>query len=44
LIDFTKQRLAAYKYPRIVHVIGELPKTQTGKIRRRDLRENPKKG
>ena len=40
LIEFTRQRLAAYKYPRIIHVIEELPKTQTGKIRRRVLREN----
>jgi len=40
LIAFTKERLAAYKYPRSVHVIGDLPKTQTGKIRRRELRDN----
>ena len=44
LIDFTKQRLAAYKYPRIVHVIDDLPKTQTGKIRRRALRDDLTKG
>ncbi|MEB7504411.1 class I adenylate-forming enzyme family protein [Arthrobacter koreensis] len=42
LIAFTKERLAAYKYPRSVHVIDDLPKTQTGKIRRRELRETPK--
>jgi long-chain acyl-CoA synthetase len=39
LVDFAKERLAAYKYPRVVHVIDELPKTLTGKIRRRELRE-----
>lgn len=39
LIEFTKQRLAAYKYPRTIHVIDELPKTQTGKIRRKVLRD-----
>ena len=44
LIAFTKERLAAYKYPRSVHVIDDLPKTQTGKIRRRELRETPKEG
>ena len=44
LTAFTKERLAAYKYPRLVHIITELPKTQTGKIRRRALRETPKKG
>ncbi|PPQ33418.1 AMP-binding protein [Rhodopila globiformis] len=38
LILFCKQRLAAYKYPRIVEVLDELPKTVTGKILRRELR------
>lgn len=38
LIDFTRDRLAAYKYPRSVHIVDELPKTMTGKIRRRELR------
>jgi len=33
-----KQRLAAYKYPRQVVIIEELPKTVTGKILRRELR------
>lgn len=44
LIAFTKERLAAYKYPRSVYVIDDLPKTQTGKIRRRELRKTPKEG
>jgi long-chain acyl-CoA synthetase len=39
LTDFCKQRLAAYKYPRIVEVREELPKTVTGKILRRQLRD-----
>lgn len=39
LIAFARERLAAYKAPRRVHVIDELPKTQTGKIRRNVLRE-----
>lgn len=43
LISFTKQRLAAYKYPRTVHLVEELPKTQTGKILRRELGESPRK-
>lgn len=38
LIEFTRQRLAAYKYPRSVVVVDELPKTTTGKILRRELR------
>ena len=32
LVDFCRQRLAAYKYPRIVHFVAELPKNRTGKI------------
>lgn len=39
LISFTREQLAAYKAPRKVHIIDELPKTQTGKIRRNVLRE-----
>jgi long-chain acyl-CoA synthetase len=34
-----KQKLAAYKYPRQVEIIEELPKTVTGKILRRELRD-----
>ncbi|GAA1628025.1 MULTISPECIES: class I adenylate-forming enzyme family protein [Brevibacterium] len=40
LIAFAKERLAAYKYPRRVHIIGDLPKTHTGKIQRRLLRDS----
>jgi len=39
LIAFCKQRMAAYKYPRQVELIDELPKTVTGKVLRRELRE-----
>jgi len=38
LIAFCKERMAAYKYPRFVDIVGELPKTVTGKILRRELR------
>jgi long-chain acyl-CoA synthetase len=38
LIAFCRERMAAYKYPRQVVVIDELPKTVTGKILRRELR------
>ena len=38
LIAFCKERMAAYKYPRSVVVVDELPKTVTGKILRRELR------
>jgi long-chain acyl-CoA synthetase len=39
LIAFCKERMAAYKYPRLVEVIDEIPKTATGKILRRELRD-----
>jgi long-chain acyl-CoA synthetase len=39
LIEFTKGKLAAYKYPRIIEIIDDLPKTVTGKILRRELRK-----
>lgn len=40
LTAFTKERLAAYKYPRAIHVVSEMPKGATGKILKRELREN----
>ncbi len=39
LIAHCKERMAAYKYPRQVVIIDELPKTVTGKILRRELRD-----
>ncbi|MET0365941.1 MAG: AMP-binding protein, partial [Sphingobium sp.] len=38
LIEFCRARLAAYKVPRIVTILDDLPKTATGKILRRELR------
>jgi long-chain acyl-CoA synthetase len=38
LIAFCKERMAAYKYPRQIEFIDELPKTASGKILRRELR------
>ena len=38
LIAYCKQRLAAYKYPRIVEFVESLPKGPTGKILKRELR------
>jgi long-chain acyl-CoA synthetase len=38
LIAFCKERMAAYKYPRSIELVTELPKTVTGKILRRELR------
>ncbi|NEK84679.1 long-chain fatty acid--CoA ligase [Blastococcus saxobsidens] len=39
LIAHCKERMAAYKYPRSVVLVDELPKTVTGKILRRELRD-----
>src|SRR6266699_1154971 len=39
LIEFCKQRLANYKYPRKIEIMEELPQTQTGKFLRRELRD-----
>ncbi|MFG2305891.1 long-chain fatty acid--CoA ligase [Actinacidiphila glaucinigra] len=38
LIGHCRERLAAYKYPREIEILPELPKTPTGKILRRELR------
>lgn len=37
VIAFTRQHLAAYKYPRIIEFRDELPKGSTGKILKREL-------
>jgi len=37
--QFVKDRLAKYEYPREIEFIDELPKTSTGKVRRKSLRE-----
>ena len=39
IIAFCKGQMAAYKYPRVVEFIPEIPKTLTGKFMRRVLRE-----
>ncbi len=38
IIEHCRERMAAYKVPRFVEFIAELPKTVTGKILRRELR------
>jgi long-chain acyl-CoA synthetase len=37
LVAFAKERIAAYKYPRLVWVLDGLPKGPTGKILRREV-------
>jgi len=36
---FVKSSTAPYKYPRKIEFIAELPKTITGKVKRKDLRD-----
>ncbi|MBW2646549.1 MAG: AMP-dependent synthetase, partial [Deltaproteobacteria bacterium] len=36
---FCKENLADYKVPKIIEFRGELPKTDVGKVSRRELRE-----
>jgi long-chain acyl-CoA synthetase len=40
LIAFARQRMAAYKYPRVVEILDRLPKTASGKLLRRALRDD----
>jgi acetyl-CoA synthetase len=40
LKHYVKDNLAMYEYPREFEFIEELPKTVTGKVRRKDLRQN----
>jgi benzoate-CoA ligase len=44
LKSFVKDRLAAYKYPRTIEFLADLPKTATGKIQRFRLRERESAG
>jgi long-chain acyl-CoA synthetase len=39
LIEFCRAEMAAYKYPRRIEVLPDLPKTPTGKLLRRELRQ-----
>ena len=38
LQDFVKQRIAPYKYPRMITFVESLPRTETGKVQRFKLR------
>ncbi|MCB0130920.1 MAG: long-chain fatty acid--CoA ligase [Caldilineaceae bacterium] len=40
LIDWSKENMAGYKYPRIVEIRESLPMTATGKIMKRELRND----
>ncbi|MDL9948429.1 AMP-binding protein [Gordonia sp. ABSL11-1] len=38
LVGYCRERMAAYKYPREVELVGSLPRSATGKLLRRKLR------
>jgi acetyl-CoA synthetase len=40
VFEFTRQRMAPYKRPRIIEFVDELPKTVSGKIKRAELRKS----
>ena len=44
LVAFCKERMAAYKYPRRIEFLDEIPKTVTGKLLRRELRARDQAG
>jgi long-chain acyl-CoA synthetase len=44
LVAFCKERMAAYKYPRRIEFLDEIPKTVTGKLLRRELRAREQAG
>ncbi|MGE0544917.1 MAG: AMP-binding protein [Dehalococcoidia bacterium] len=44
LIAFCRARMAAYKYPRAVEIVDDVPKTLTGKVLRRELRQREQEG
>ncbi|MCL0048601.1 AMP-binding protein [Dehalococcoidia bacterium] len=39
IIEYCQEKLTPYKIPRIIEFVGEIPKTDIGKVSRRELRE-----
>jgi len=44
ITEFCRENLAHYKIPKIIEFRGELPKTDVGKVSRRELREEAEEG
>ena len=44
VMEFCKENMAHYKVPKIIEFRGELPKTDVGKVSRRELREEAEEG
>jgi long-chain acyl-CoA synthetase len=43
LVEHCRRQMATYKYPRSIEILDELPKTASGKILRRQLRDEARK-
>jgi long-chain acyl-CoA synthetase len=39
IYQFVKEKVAPYKYPRMIHFVNDLPKSHTGKILKRELKK-----
>jgi long-chain acyl-CoA synthetase len=39
LVEFARARLAGYKLPRVIELVDELPRTPSGKVLKKDLRD-----
>jgi long-chain acyl-CoA synthetase len=39
IMEYCQDKLAHYKIPKIIELVGEIPKTDVGKVSRRELRE-----
>jgi acyl-CoA synthetase (AMP-forming)/AMP-acid ligase II len=39
LVAFARERLAGYKLPRSIEFVDDLPRTATGKVLKRELRD-----
>jgi len=39
IVQFCQDKLAHYKIPKIIEFVGEIPKTDIGKVSRREIRE-----
>jgi long-chain acyl-CoA synthetase len=44
IVEFCRENLAHYKVPKVIEFRGELPKTDVGKVSRRELREEAEEG
>jgi len=41
LVEFARERLAGYKLPRSIEFVDDLPRSATGKVLKRELRDRP---